>query len=56
MKYTPEDSEEFKKFINELLELGLICPSISPHNSPLFLLWNGAEQIRGKERLASYWL
>ena len=40
MKYTRENQEENQKQIGELLELGLIRPSISPQSSPRFLVRN----------------
>lgn len=51
MKYSPQDRIEFTKQINELLALGLITASKSPHMSPAFLVENAAEIRRGKKRM-----
>ncbi|ACB69767.1 replicase [Lamium leaf distortion virus] len=51
MRYNPQDVEEFAKQIKELLELKIIIPSKSPHQSPAFLVENEAERRRGKKRM-----
>lgn len=51
MSYTPQDREEFSKQIKELLDLGVIEPSTSPHSSPAFLVENHSEIKRGKRRM-----
>ncbi|UME39644.1 reverse transcriptase [Pueraria virus A] len=51
MQYTPENRVEFGKQITELLELGVICKSKSPHFSPAFLVMKHSEQKRGKARM-----
>jgi hypothetical protein len=48
MVYNLEDKEEFQNQITELLKLGLIQPSQSPHSSPAFIVRGHAEQVRGK--------
>ena len=40
---TPKDIEEFKMYIQELLKLGAIRESRSPHRSALFIVRNHAE-------------
>lgn len=49
--YTPGHTVEINKQIKELLELGVIRPSKSPHSSPCFLVNKHSEQKRGKPRL-----
>lgn len=51
MSYTPSDREEFKRQIQELLDLKVIRPSKSPHSSPAFMVENEAEKRRGKKRM-----
>lgn len=51
MQYNPEDRIEFSKQIKELLDLKIIIPSKSPHQSPAFLVENEAERRRGKKRM-----
>nr|UCJ01189.1 putative reverse transcriptase [Strawberry vein banding virus] len=51
MQYSPQDREEFKTQIEELLKLGIIRPSKSPHSSPAFMVRNHAEIKRGKARM-----
>ena len=45
---TPKDIEEFKMHIEELLKLGAIRESRSPHRSAAFIVRNHAEEVRGK--------
>lgn len=51
MRYNPEDQNEFKIQIKELLNLKLIRPSHSPHSSPAFMVRKHAEIVRGKARM-----
>ncbi|KAJ9562266.1 hypothetical protein OSB04_007426 [Centaurea solstitialis] len=51
MKYSPQDREEFAKQIQELLDMKIIIPSKSPHQSPAFLVEKEAEKRRGKKRM-----
>nr|WNH14479.1 reverse transcriptase [Physostegia virginiana caulimovirus 2] len=51
MRYSPKDRDEFDVQIKELLDLGVIIPSMSPHQSPAFLVENEAEKRRGKKRM-----
>ena len=51
INYTLEMIEEFGKQIPELLELGLIRQSTSPHRSAAFMVINHAEKVRGKARM-----
>ncbi|UBN09112.1 polymerase polyprotein [Metaplexis yellow mottle-associated virus] len=51
MQYTPENRIEFGKQITELLNLGVITKSKSPHFSPAFLVMNHSEKKRGKARM-----
>nr|CAE02744.2 OSJNBa0006B20.7 [Oryza sativa Japonica Group]CAH67571.1 H0315A08.1 [Oryza sativa] len=48
---TPKDIEEFKMHIEELLKLGAIRESRSPHRSAAFIVRNHAEEVRGKSRM-----
>lgn len=48
---TPKDIEEFKMHIEELLKLGAIRESKSPHRSAAFIVRNHAEIVRGKSRM-----
>ena len=48
---TPKDIEEFKMHIEELLKLGAIRESRSPHRSASFIVRNHAEIVRGKSRM-----
>ena len=48
MLYSPDDRKEFDIQIKELLNLGIIVPSESPHSSPAFLVENEAERRRGR--------
>uniref|UniRef100_K4A1T1 Reverse transcriptase/retrotransposon-derived protein RNase H-like domain-containing protein n=1 Tax=Setaria italica TaxID=4555 RepID=K4A1T1_SETIT len=48
---TPKDIEEFKMHIEELLKLGAIRESRSPHRSAAFIVRNHAEIARGKSRM-----
>ncbi len=51
MHYTPDDRNEFKVQIKELLDLKVIRPSKSPHSSPAFMVEKEAEKRRGKKRM-----
>ena len=51
MLYSPDDRKEFEIQIKELLNLGIIVPSKSPHSSLAFLVENEAERRRGKKRM-----
>nr|AAP53052.1 retrotransposon protein, putative, Ty3-gypsy subclass [Oryza sativa Japonica Group] len=46
-----EDIEEFKMHIEELLKLGAIRESRSPHRSAAFIVRNHVEEVRGKSRM-----
>lgn len=48
---TPKDTEEFKMHIEELLKIGAIRESKSPHRSAAFIVRNHAEIARGKSRM-----
>jgi hypothetical protein len=48
---TPKDIEEFKMHIEELLKLGAIRESRSPHRSASFIVRNHTEMVRGKSRM-----
>lgn len=48
---TPKDIEEFKMHIEELLKIGAIRESRSPHRSAAFIVRNHAEIVRGKSRM-----
>ena len=48
---TPQDIEEFKMHIEELLKLGAIRESRSPHRSTVFIVRNHSEIVRGKSRM-----
>jgi hypothetical protein len=48
---TPKDIEEFKMHIEELLKLGAIRESRSPHRLASFIVRNHAEIVREKSRM-----
>nr|ABA99251.1 hypothetical protein LOC_Os12g40640 [Oryza sativa Japonica Group] len=48
---TPKDIEEFKMHIEELLKLGAIRESRSPHRSAAFIVRNHAEEVRGEGKI-----
>jgi len=48
---TPKDIKEFKMHIEELLKLGAIRDSRSPHRSASLIVRNHAEIARGKSRM-----
>ena len=48
---TDKDREEYKMHINDLLKLGVIRRSESPHRSSSFLVNKHSEQKRGKSRM-----
>ena len=48
---TPKDIEEFKMHIEELLKLGAIRESRSPHRSTAFIVRNNNKIARGKSRM-----
>ncbi|XP_057975184.1 uncharacterized protein LOC131162587 [Malania oleifera] len=51
ISYPKEMIKEFKKQIQELLNLGLIRHSTSEHRSAAFMVTNHAEQVQGKARM-----
>ena len=51
MSYSPMDTQEFAKQIQELVDLKVIIPSKSPHSSPAFLVEKHSEIKRGKKRM-----
>ena len=51
INYKPVDIVEFRIQIKELLDLGVIQPSNSPHRSAAFMVRNHAEIKRGKIRM-----
>lgn len=51
MQYSPENRAEFATQIKELLDLGVIAKSKSPHFSPAFMVRKRSEQKRGKPRM-----
>lgn len=51
MVYTYNDTEEFKKEIEDLKRKGLIRDSESPHSSPAFMVRNHVEVKRGNARM-----
>lgn len=51
IRYSPTDQKELEIQIKELLTLGLIKESKSPHSSPAFLVRNHNETKRGKARM-----
>ena len=48
---TEKDREDYKTHINDLLKLGVIRRSDSPHRSAVFLINKHSEQKRGKSRM-----
>lgn len=48
---TPKGIEEFNMHIEELLKLGAIRESKSPHRSTSFIVRNHTEEVRGKSRM-----
>lgn len=48
---TNQDREDFKMHISELIKLGVIRKSDSPHRSAAFIVKNHSEIIRGKSRM-----
>ena len=51
IRYSPTDQQELEIQIKELLDLGLIQESKSPHSSPAFLVRKHNEIKRGKARM-----
>lgn len=51
IRYSPEDQKEFTIQLKELLDLGIISESTSPHSSPAFLVRKHNEIKRGKARM-----
>jgi hypothetical protein len=49
--YTPQDIEDFKMHIEELLKLKAIRENRSPHRSTAFIVRNHSEIVRGKSRI-----
>ncbi|QBH21733.1 polyprotein [Polyscias mosaic virus] len=55
---TPQQQDSFRKHIEELLQLGVIRPSTSPHRTTAFLVNSGTsidpktgKEVKGKERM-----
>ena len=48
---TPQDEQEMKRQINELLEMQLIDPSQSHYCCSSMIIRNHVEIVRGKERM-----
>jgi hypothetical protein len=48
---TPKDVKEFKMHIEELIKLGAIRESTSPHRSTVFIIKNYNEIVKSKSRM-----